>query len=595
MENAPAEISLKLPPRAYQLEIAHSCLSAGNTLVVLPTGLGKTLIAFLLISHKANEGKCFLLAPTRPLCEQHYKTLLTQTSAKETDVSLVSGKTAASQRAGLYSRRIIISTPQCIKNDLLSGRLSFAGTSLCIFDEAHRAVGNYSYTFVAKTAAAQNSLLVGLTASPGGNKKKIQEIVDALLIKNVQILDATDPKISQYVKPLDVTWVPVALSKELRAAKEIADLMAKEQAEKLRSMGFFSRFYSKKPLLELRARILADKGGRRFAALSHHSTLFNLVHILELLETQGVATCKKYIEKLRARIPTKALLRLLQDYRFAKFEKILEDSAEHPKLAKLVELIKAAPADKYLIFAQYRFQVEKIAQELVSHGIRARPFMGKKDGFTQELQKLTIEAFRNGEFDAMVATSIGEEGLDIPLVDTVIFFEPIPSEIRSIQRRGRAGRAKAGKVIILLTEGTRDEAFYWASKNREKKMKSIVGGMAAYGVSSLKKKEPAQPAAQQPAARQPASEKSSLQKTLPKTKPASAATHLPQAANKPAPTGKQMPEDGKTPHTAGKPAPQEAQTPPATKEGIPAKEKATRIFAKPPLSKKKKQSKLTDF
>src|SRR3989338_7439294 len=149
----------------------------------------------------------------------------------------------------------------------------------------------------------------------------------------------------------------------------------------------------------------------------------------------------------------------------------------------------------------------------------------------------------------MVATSIGEEGLDIPLVDTVIFFEPIPSEIRSIQRRGRAGRAKAGKVIILLTEGTRDEAFYWASKNREKKMKSIVGGMAAYGVSSLKKKEPAQSAA-----RQPASEKTSLQKTLPKAKPASAATHLPQAANKPAPTSNQMPEDGKNPQAVGKPA-----------------------------------------
>ncbi|VVB58898.1 ATP-dependent RNA helicase SrmB [Candidatus Anstonella stagnisolia] len=488
---APADISLKLPPRSYQLEIANSVLQNGNTLVVLPTGLGKTLIAFLLISQKSKEGRCFLLAPTRPLCEQHLKTLLAQTSATAEDVELISGKIQAAKRAELYKKRIIISTPQCIKNDLLAGRLSLDGASLCIFDEAHRAVGNYSYTLVAKAAAAKNALLAGLTASPGGNKKKIQEIVDALLIKNVQILDASDPKISQYVKALDVRYIPVELGKEMLAAKEIADQMAKEQAEKLKGMGFFSRFYSKKPLLELRARILADKGGRRFAALSHHSTLFNLVHILELLETQGVSTCKKYIEKIRTRTQTKASARLLQDYRFAKFEHLLEEAGEHPKLAALVELIKSSPEEKYLVFAQYRNQVEHISQELVAHKIRSRTFMGKKEGFTQEQQKLTIEAFRNGEFDVMVATSIGEEGLDIPLVDTVVFFEPIPSEIRSIQRRGRAGRAKAGKVFVLLTKGTRDEAFYWASKNREKKMKTLVQGMADYGVGSLKAKKEA--------------------------------------------------------------------------------------------------------
>lgn len=551
--------SLNISPRSYQLEIALSALSSGNTLVVLPTGLGKTLIAFLLLSHKAKEGKCLFLAPTRPLCEQHYASLISQTSVSQEDVSLVSGKIPAQKRQQFYEKRIIISTPQCIKNDLLSSRFSMNGVSLCIFDEAHRAVGNYSYTLVAKSACAQNALLAGLTASPGANKKKIAEIVDALLIKNVQILDSSDPKISQYVKPIDVTWVPVELSPKLRQAKEIADAMAKEQADSLRSMGFYSRFYSKKPLLELRSRILSDKGGRRFAALSHHSTLFNLVHILELLETQGVATCKKYIEKLKARAPTKAQARLLQDYRFAKFEKILEDADEHPKLAKLIELIKQAPTDKYLIFAQYRTQVEKIAQELCSNGVKARHFMGKKDGFTQEQQKLTIEAFRNGEFDAMVATSIGEEGLDIPLVDTVIFFEPIPSEIRSIQRRGRAGRAKAGKVIILLTQGTRDEAFYWASKNREKKMKSIVGGMAAYGVSSLKKKD-AKPA-----------QKGTLSQVQQPSSPRN-----PKQAN--APAHSKLPSPAQI-SQAQQPRP---QNPPAPQPPLPSQ-------------KGKKQSRLTDF
>ena len=77
----------------------------------------------------------------------------------------------------------------------------------------------------------------------------------------------------------------------------------------------------------------------------------------------------------------------------------------------------------------------------------------------------------------MAATSIGEEGLDIPSVDTVVFFEPIPSEIRSIQRRGRAGRLRAGKVVVLITEGTRDEGHLHSSRKKEENMKKIVGRM----------------------------------------------------------------------------------------------------------------------
>ena len=77
----------------------------------------------------------------------------------------------------------------------------------------------------------------------------------------------------------------------------------------------------------------------------------------------------------------------------------------------------------------------------------------------------------------LVASSIGEEGLDIPAVDSVVFYEPIPSEIRSIQRRGRAGRFKEGEIIILVTRGTRDEYYHWSSFNREKRMKHIITSM----------------------------------------------------------------------------------------------------------------------
>ena len=87
----------------------------------------------------------------------------------------------------------------------------------------------------------------------------------------------------------------------------------------------------------------------------------------------------------------------------------------------------------------------------------------------------------------LVATSVAEEGLDIPNCDLVIFYEPVPSEIRYIQRRGRTGRIKKGRAIILMAKGTRDEAFYWSARRKEGKMKRILKGMQSKGMASEKR------------------------------------------------------------------------------------------------------------
>ncbi|HLC38311.1 MAG TPA: helicase-related protein, partial [Candidatus Norongarragalinales archaeon] len=92
----------------------------------------------------------------------------------------------------------------------------------------------------------------------------------------------------------------------------------------------------------------------------------------------------------------------------------------------------------------------------------------------------------------LIATSIGEEGLDIPAVDMVVFYEAVPSEIRLIQRRGRAGRMKIGSAIVLVTKGTKDEAYLWLSRNKEKKMIEHLKSMQESGVprrSGEKKKK----------------------------------------------------------------------------------------------------------
>ena len=463
-------------PRAYQLAIASSALSKGNTLVVLPTGMGKTLVAFLVIEKKVESGQVYFLAPTKPLVQQHYKTFLSMTSFPEEEVALITGEVSPKKRQELWGKRVCFSTPQSLQNDIKAGRAN-PSCSLCVVDEAHRAVGNYAYTFVAGQCGKEGALLLGLTASPGGNKARIEEIVAALGIKNIEIRTSQDSDVSPYVKRLDISYVRVPLGKEFSDVRKPLQNMLHDNVSYLANYGFVAPTKSKRGLVELHAKIMQSSDRVKYQAISFYSTVFNLVHMLELLETQGLATFLSYIEKMKAKPDTKARQRIFTDRRFIEALKLCEKASEHPKMAKLVALLKEKKGEKILVFAQYRDQVQAIVSTLRAEGFSSERFVGKKEGVTADEQKRTIERFSRGEFEIMVATSIGEEGLDIPSVDTVVFFEPIPSEIRSIQRRGRAGRLKAGSVVVLITSGTRDEAYFRSSQKREENMKRIVNRM----------------------------------------------------------------------------------------------------------------------
>jgi Fanconi anemia group M protein len=465
-----------LAPRPYQSAIADSALRNGNTLVVLPTGLGKTLIAFLVIQERVRAGRVFFLAPTKPLVRQHYQSFLAQTSFPEQETALITGEVPPRRRAELWRRRVCFSTPQTLQNDLLSHRTS-ASSSLCIIDEAHRAIGRYAYTFIAAKCSEAGALILGLTASPGGDRKRIQEIVDALGIQNIEIRTAEDADVSPYAKRLEVSYVRVPLGQRFSEVRRQLRMMLEDNVKWLSGLGFHAPTKSKKGLVDLRAKILRAPERVKYPALSYYATIFNLVHMLELIETQGLATFLAYVRKLEGRADTKAKRRLLSDERFRIALQLCEQGGEHPKLGELLKLIARHRQEKIIIFAQYRTQVQTIVDALRAEGYRAERFLGKKDGVTAEEQRKTIDAFRRGDFDILAATSIGEEGLDIPSVDTVVFFEPIPSEIRSIQRRGRAGRLKAGKVFVLITEGTKDEASFHSARKKEESMRRIVGRM----------------------------------------------------------------------------------------------------------------------
>ena len=489
--------------RLYQLNLAGKALE-GSSLVVLPTGLGKTIIALFVIASRLQRfgGKALILSPTKPLVDQHAAFFKKVMTLPEEEILAFTGSIAPAERERLWAQgKLIVSTPQVIENDLLTKRISLEDVSHITFDEAHRAVGNYAYTFIAEKyfESAKNPHVLGITASPGSSDEKIAEVCQALHVENVAVKTEKDRDVRPYVQEKELEWLQVQLPAEMAEIRSYLEKIFDDRLGIIREMGFSAgsgKYISKKDLLLLQKQ-LQDKiriGGDPaiFSAMSVVAEMMKVNHAVEMVETQGLETLRKYLEKLEAEASSssssKAAKRLMDDLYMRKaLYRVKECEVEHPKLALARKIVSAQleenPDSRVIVFTNYRDTAEIVANALSeAPGVIPIRFVGqgsrhKDKGLTQKQQAGILDKFRAGEYNVLVATSVAEEGLDIPSTDMVLFYEPIPSEIRSIQRKGRTGRQQKGRVIVLVTKGTRDEAYYWSSKNKEKKMLNSMHGL----------------------------------------------------------------------------------------------------------------------
>jgi Fanconi anemia group M protein len=481
--------------RLYQ-EVIVGNASQTNTLVVAPTALGKTVIATLLAAHRLEkfpESKVLMISTTRPLVNQHANSFKKFLNIPEDKIIVFIGYTSPKEREELWrNSKVICATPQVIENDLISGKYSMADVSLIIFDEAHRSSGDYPYAFIAQryVKEAEHPLILGLTASPGGDEARIAEVCENLFIKNIEVRTERDIDVKPYIKGIEIEWKKVELPEAFERIKGNLEAAMKDRLDTLKRLGLTrsaSIKVPKKELLALREKLqgsLAKEGGtpETYAGLSMVAACINLAHALELLETQGLATLLKYFERLQ-KGRSKAVKGLLRDVKVLRAIRLTENLSRdihHPKLDALVEIIRKESKKKIIVFSQFRDTTLKIVEELGGiDGVKPVRFVGQASkerdkGLTQKEQLEILDKFRSGEHNVLVATSVAEEGLDIPKVDLVIFYEPIPSEIRSIQRRGRTGRSRAGRVIVLMTKKSRDEGFYWSSFHKERRMRQVL-------------------------------------------------------------------------------------------------------------------------
>ncbi len=493
--------------RQYQIELYEKSLD-GNSLIVLPTGLGKTTIAALIIARILEEhdgSKVLVMAPSKPLVDQLTKSFQSTIRLQRDLIVGFTGEDPPDIRLGSWKvSRVIVSTPHVIRNDVLAARYSLKEVSLLIVDEAHKAVGDYPYVYLAKKYLEQNpsGRIVGLTASPGYSEQSIETLQRNLYLKNIYYKDRSDPLVNKYVREVREETVLIEPPMQFASVLKYLNILLDKFLRPLRDLSLITyknRIIPLKKLIELQKELVqrAAKEGWKDDSSNKLIMITNSVrvsHLIGILETQGVNPALLYVQRVEEsarRRMSKALKILITDPFWitarVQLDVLSQAGFEHPKLLKLQELLVQhfeSGGKRAIVFTNYRDTASLIVKVLRERScLRPIRFVGKASkpgdkGLKQTEQASLLERFRANEFNVLVATQVAEEGLDISECDLVVMYDNVPSPLRLIQRIGRTGRMNSGRVVYLVTKNSRDEIYYYISKKRRKSViKAISEGL----------------------------------------------------------------------------------------------------------------------
>jgi Fanconi anemia group M protein len=483
-----------LEDRTYQRRLADAALET-HTLVCLPTGLGKTTVSLLVTADRlAGDvvNKSLLLAPTKPLVTQHAEFYREALEVPDDEIVVYTGDTRPDSRADLWSgARIVVATPEVVENDLVGNRIDLTDVVHCTFDECHRATGDYAYNYIAERyhEQARDSLATGMSASPGDDEEAILEVCANLGLAQVEVMTEDDADVSTYTHETTVDWERVELPETVIEIRDAVNDVIADRLSKLRDLGVTNT--SKPDVSEREIQTIQGKlrelmnndQSEGYEGMSFLAEVRKLRTAVTYAETQSVESLRRYFERqkqaARSSGASKADQRMISEPKVREAIRRAEDYDDlHPKFRRtrmlIAQTLGIENGERVIVFTESRDTAETLTDFLGDH-FTARKFVGQSDtegsdGMTQNEQQETLDEFRAGEFEVLVSTSVAEEGLDVPEVDLVLFYEPVPTAIRAIQRKGRTGRQTEGAVSVLLAEDTRDEAYFWKARNDQKRM-----------------------------------------------------------------------------------------------------------------------------
>lgn len=509
--------------RDYQYSIVARGLYH-NMLVALPTGLGKTFIAAVIMLNWfrwTTDAQIVFVAPTKPLVSQQVKACFGIAGIPPSATTMLTGGTAPGIRAEEWlSKRVFFMTPQTIINDLKTGICDPKRIVLLVVDEAHRATGSYAYVEVVKFLNRFNSSfrVLALTATPGSSIEGVQEVIDGLGISMIEIRTEESIDIRQYVHPRKVDTVLFDNSEEMVM---IMDLFAKALQPVLDKLNGMNAYWQKDPMSltpygcnQARMTWMASDAGKNanWGVKGMVNIIFSLLaslsHGTELLKFHGIGPFFHKVLNFRdadgenAEKGGKYRKQIIESIHFQTMMTRVQswinqpDFVGHPKLEYLQSIVLRHFADagegrgasdpsstRIMVFAHYRDSAEEIVRVLRRNDPMIRPhvFVGQasskgSEGMDQKTQLAIIQKFQDGIYNTLVATSIGEEGLDIGEVDLIVCYDASASPIRMLQRMGRTGRKRAGTIVVTLMRGKEENNFIKAKDNYAKMQNAISAG-----------------------------------------------------------------------------------------------------------------------
>ncbi|ERH09433.1 MAG: ERCC4-like helicase [halophilic archaeon J07HX64] len=482
-----------LEQRDYQLELATRA-GESHSLVCLPTGLGKTAVSLLVTARRLHRhgGRSLMLAPTKPLVAQHADFYREALEIPDEEVVTFTGEVRPDDRAALWEdARVVLATPQVVENDLLGSRISLAEVTHCTFDECHRATGGYAYSYIAKRyhQDAAEPLVTGMSASPGDEEEAILEVCANLGIGNVEVMTEDDADVAEYTHETAVEWERIELPETVEEIRERVRTVIRERMSALADLGVTNSTkpdVSEREIQKIQGRVkrlMDNDDSAGYQGMSLLAEVRKLRTAMTYVETQSVESFRRYMDRQREAArssgASKADQRMVSEPGVQQAVTRAERYDDlHPKFRRarilLAQTLGIGDGERVIVFTESRDTAETLTDFLSEH-FETERFVGQSDtdgsdGMTQREQQDVLERFRAAEFEVLVSTSVAEEGLDVPEVDLVLFYEPVPTAIRSIQRKGRTGRQTEGRVVVLLAEDTRDEAYFWKARQDEKNM-----------------------------------------------------------------------------------------------------------------------------
>ncbi|KAH0790673.1 Type III restriction enzyme, res subunit family protein [Histomonas meleagridis] len=483
VEADPATLSTFLYPtnvtrRDYQFEISQECFHQ-NTLVCLPTGAGKTLIAAVAMMNFHRwfpKGIIIFMATTRNLVTQQIDACTSFTNIPQSKVTTIIGTSTSKGRSSVWDEyTVFFCTPQIVQNDIEKKRLDPSNIILLIFDEAHHAHGNYAYSRVVRLVAARTSQfrVIGLSATPGNNMNSIQTVIFNLMISKVIYKDDNDPDIAKYQHKTDIEIVTVPLGGDETLLMNFLGQCMTKIAEQLQAKGLLRTSNPQNlthGLVWVSMNNFQKQPGEyskdKFFLLDLFGILNSLSFIYEKLLKYGAEHLNEGLKDfMKKRKDTESKRKLVTSPAFQSLLRYSEQAKNisHPKLAKLSIILsdfyENNPSSRSIIFTQFRAVAYAIVKHLENVPlVKPSIFIGKSttkknEGLTDATQLEVVSLFRKGSINCIVATSVGEEGLDIGEVDLIICFDTSASPLKTVQRMGRTGRKRAGRVVFLMTEG----------------------------------------------------------------------------------------------------------------------------------------------